>query len=147
MTIVSRLRREYGHAAIKNCCEKIGITIDNDKALVIFKGELLLSQPGKQKMCDCVIFREDQKVVIAELKSKTPHGHGLLEKFVNTCEKFRSMIVPLKPSDFDIYLVLVARKHTQSTYRMLLSNPVRVNGKKHWIVPKADRIRLCDIVR
>lgn len=147
MTIVSRLRSEYGHAEIENCCEKTGITIDKDKALVIFKGELLPPQPGKQKMCDCVIFREDKKVVIAELKSKTSHGHSLLEKFENTCEKFRSMIVPLKPSDFDIYLVLVARKHTQSTYRMLLGSPVRVNGKKHWIVPKADRIRLCDIVR
>ena len=147
MTIVSRLRREYGHAEIKNCCEKTGITIDKDENLVIFKGELLPPQPGKQKMCDCVIFREDKKVVIAELKSRTSNGHNLLEKFVNTCEKFRFMIVPMKPSDFDIYLVLVARKHTQSTYRMLLGSPVRVNGKKHWIVPKADRIRLCDIVR
>ena len=147
MTIVRRMRAKYGWAEVDDCRESTGIRADAQKNIVVFKGEFLVPEYNAPKMCDCVIFHDDMKVVIAELKSKSPGRSSLFEKFFNTGEKFCEMIMPLNPNKFKIYLVLVAKKHKTSTIRMCTSNPVRIGGKSYKILPKINNVCLSEILR
>lgn len=147
MTIVHRMRETYGGAEIEDCREKTKIRIDNKKDTVIFKGELLVSGPHTPKICDCIIFNEKMKVAIVELKSRTSGRSSLLEKFCNTGEKFCEMIKPSKPSDFKIYLILVAKSYAPSTIKMCRNNSIRIGGIPHCIMTKRDNVCLDEIVK
>ena len=146
MTIVRRMRDEQDSAVIDRCHENTELVIDTRNDFVILKGELLVSGPDRPKMCDCVIFRDDKKVVIAELRSRTSGWHSLPEKFTKTGEVFCSIIEPSKPSEFALHLVLISKKLDSSTRRVLEGTTITIAGNRYRIDARKDRTCLSTIV-
>jgi len=72
----------YAHAVVERCDENCRIKMLRRPRAVILKGEHLGGMHG-QKMCDCVIFRDDSKIVLVELKSKNIEPGSIREKLTN----------------------------------------------------------------
>ena len=147
MTVVGCIRDKYRQAEICKCRENTEIVVDTGTDSVILKGELLVSCLGRpRKMCDCVIFREDKKAAIVELKSKRIRWSDLKEKFTNTGEVFCFMVKSLElPSFESLSLVLIAKSYTATDYRMLRGKHI-IAGVKHKIHAKNDKTCLSAIV-
>ena len=65
-----KIENEYSAAKIScyngnNCM----INVRNDHNFIMLKGELLAKKQPK-KMCDCMVFQDNRKIAIIELKSK-----------------------------------------------------------------------------
>lgn len=72
----------YAHAVVERCDENCRINMLRRPRAIVLKGELLDCMRG-QKMCDCVIFRDDSKIVLVELKSKNIEPRSIREKLTN----------------------------------------------------------------
>ena len=149
MTIVGCIRDKYHQAEICKCRENTEIVVDTGIDSVILKGELLASCLGRpRKMCDCVIFREDKKAAIVELKSKEGiHWSDLKEKFTNTGEEFCFIVKSLELPNFEsLSLVLIKKRYKTMEYRILRDGRITIAGVKHKIHAKNDKTCLSAIV-
>lgn len=80
--MIDRISSQYPYATIKCCDEHCRINMGRTPRAVILKGEYLrVKHP--QKMCDCLIFRSDMKIILAELKGKDIKPSAIHEKLFN----------------------------------------------------------------
>lgn len=80
--MIDNISSQYAHAAIKCCDEGCRLNMFRSPKAVILKGELLDSTHMK-KMCDCIIFRSDTKIVLVELRHKSIDPRSIHEKLRN----------------------------------------------------------------
>ena len=66
----------------ERCDENCRINMLRRPRAIVLKGEILDCMRG-QKMCDCVIFRDDSKIILVELKSKNIEPRSIREKLTN----------------------------------------------------------------
>lgn len=86
-----------------------------------------------EKMCDCIIFRNDNKIIIVELKSSSLSVGKIIEKFTNSGKKSISLINSLdRTIKFDLFFVLLAKNYSnQSAYLRLRRSVIKIHGKKY----------------
>ena len=80
--MIDGISSRYGHAAVKRCDEGCRINVARSPQSVILKGERLVGTGGK-KMCDCIIFRNDTKIILVELKHRNMDPRSIHEKLLN----------------------------------------------------------------
>lgn len=72
------------------------------------KGEIA----DPRKMCDCLAFGGDGKIVLVELKKTIRHAGDILEKFRNSVAASRNIV---SEADLASCAVLLAKKHNRPT--------------------------------
>lgn len=76
---VDKIARKYPHARINVCAEGgCRPKTKPNSTFLILKGEAV---DPHNKMCDCMMFRRDGKIVLVELKHRVQHVPRILEKF------------------------------------------------------------------
>ena len=134
--IVQKIKRKYNFAKLDCCDEQCSICIDTAKNYAILKGELLV-QTQPEKICDCIIFQDDKKIIIVELKSNSLSVGKIKDKFTNSGKKAVSMASALESSHFSLFMILLAKSYknyfAQDRIRRI---KVNIYGKKYPILPK-----------
>ena len=134
--IVQKITQKYGHAKIDCCDERCKLYVDTGKNLVILKGELLVSTSHK-KMCDCIIFQDDNKIALVELKSSSIDVNKIIDKFTNSGNKSIEMLTPSQSNNSSLFMILLAKKYTSfSAHDRLRRSTIKIHGKKYPIFTK-----------
>lgn len=116
---------------IKCCSEKqCKLKIDTTKKFVILKGELIVKN-RPQKICDCLIFQNDGRIILVELKSKSLNSTQIHDKFTNSVKE-AMYIVDDPKSNLKLFFVLLTKSHTNSsTFNALKQTKIRVHGVRY----------------
>ncbi len=145
--IVHAIKEKYVHAVV-DCCNEHGcnIRIDTGKDSVILKGERLV-RARPEKMCDCLVFQNDKKIAIVELKRRSLGVDKIIDKFTNSGKKSIDMARSLEPGRFSLYMILLAKSYNHSAHEIIRKSRIWVDGKKHLIRTKKCGDSLKEIIR
>ena len=135
---LQKIKNMYSWAEISRCNERCNIRIDTGRNFVMLKGELLVRHLP-EKTCDCIIFQNDKKIAIVELKSASLDAKKIIEKFSNSARKSIDIAVNAfcasKKDDFTPYLILLAKKYANYfAHDKLQRSKIPINGKNHRII-------------
>ena len=127
-----KIESKYSTAKISCCNERCNIRISDQKNSVMLKGELLSSG---EKMCDCIVFRNDKKIVLIELKSSSLNVGKIIEKFENSGKRSLSIATSIESkSKFTLFFVLLAKNYSNySAHDRLRRSRLRINGGRYMI--------------
>lgn len=75
---------------------------------MILKGEIV---DPRNKMCDCLVFRSDGKIVLVELKSTVQHAQKIAEKFKKSITASLNIASEAGSRPNRVVLVLLAKRH------------------------------------
>ena len=133
MTFITNVKNRYKNAVIEKCRDSgCGLQINKKGDFVILKGEKIVPE---SKICDCIIFRNDKKIIIAELKSTSIRVNDVIEKFSNSGKKAREIAADLNNNDTRMYFVLLAKKYgSNSSTRLLKDVKVEVGSDLYPII-------------
>lgn len=129
----SEIKKLYPNAQRSTCCENnCKLCISNIKNYRILKGDLLVSS---EKMCDCMIFRNDKKIILVELKTTKFNAYKVIEQLTNAGKKALSITSGCGGKNFTIYYLLVVKKRFRNNIQLeiLLRHRININGKKYII--------------
>jgi len=101
----------------------------------MLKGELLV-QSQSEKMCDCIVFQDNKKIALIELKSNSLEVGKIIEKFVNSGMKSISIAKSFeRQSDFELFLILLAKSyHNYFAHDRLRRSRIKICGKRYRII-------------
>jgi hypothetical protein len=125
---------------IKNHCEDSGcqLKFNGLSKYVILKGDEI---HRNCKMCDCIIFVEqDNRIIIGvvELKSKTIHVNEVKEKLENGSKTAFDIIKECgNKNKLDFCFLVLHKGINGSTFKLLSKKKIEVNGRKHNILIKS----------
>ena len=123
----------YKNATSRICCDSgCRLRIDVKEGLVILKGENLVSQT---KICDCIIFQNNKKITMVELKSSSLNVSSILEKLTNGGEKSLEIADKVGITEPPLCFILLAKKYSNYfAYDRLIHEKVEVRTKKYPIL-------------
>lgn len=79
---LDRIAKRYPRAKVDKCAEKgCNLRAISESEFLILKGEIV---DPRNRMCDCMVFGEDGKIVLVELKGTVQHVRRIFEKFKNS---------------------------------------------------------------
>lgn len=144
---LQEIKKKYHHAKISCCSEHCNVKIDTKKNHIILKGERLI-QKQSRKICDCIIFQNDKKIIVIELKSKSINTSDIHEKLCNGGKESLCILGSSgHKSNFTLYFVLLAQSYTSSSmFQKLRSYKININGKRHNILAKKCGCSLQSII-
>ena len=146
--IVHAIKEKYVHAVV-DCCSEHGCSIrtDTGKDSVILKGERLV-QTQPEKTCDCIVFQNDKKIAIVELKGRSLDVDKIIDKFTNSGRKSIDIARSLESGRFSLYMVLLTKSYGNSSARRIIQKSrIMVDGKKYLIHTKRCGASLKEIIR
>ena len=83
-------------------------------------------------MCDCLVFQNNKKLALVELKSKFYDVSTVREKFSNSGMKGISILKSLDSNDFKIYMILLAKSYKDhSAYERIRRSKVKLGNQKY----------------
>ena len=146
--ILQKIERKYLAAKISCCNEKCSIRIGNTHNFVMLKGELLV-KTNPEKMCDCIVFQDNKKIAIIELKSSSLDVGKIIEKFVNSGTKSRSIALSFDRTDkFELFFILLAKNYSNYfAHDRLRRSKFKIGGKTYGIMLGTCGCELKDFVR
>ena len=132
--ITKQIANKFAFAKIHCCNERCNIRVNVGKNFVILKGEMIAGTPA-EKMCDCIIFLDDKKIVLVELKSRVLEPSKISEKFIKSAEKSISIATSFdRKGTFRLFLILLAKSYSDnSAYDRLRRSKLKIHGKKYHI--------------
>lgn len=133
--ILQKIESKYATAKISCCNEKCKLRIGRKHNFIMLKGELLVkNQP--EKMCDCILFQDNQKIAVIELKSSSLDAGKIIEKFTNSGKKSLSIATSFdKTNHFELYFILLAKKFSNYfAHDRLRRSKLKIDGKTYRIV-------------
>lgn len=134
--IIQKIKRKYNFAKLDCCDEQCSLRVDTGKNHVILKGELL-TQNQPEKICDCIIFQDDKKIIIVELKSNSIHAGDIKTKFTNSGQKAISMANALESGSFSLFMILLTKSYKNYVaHDRIRRTKINIYGKKYLILPK-----------
>jgi hypothetical protein len=138
MSVIDRIKNNIINAIINRCSEKgCRLRLDGLNNYVVLKGERICLD---RKICDCIIFTENDYIIIGivELKGKTEHSSEIIEKLTNG--SLTALDILERCSDdrvkFEFYHLVLCKSWHPSEYRVIVSRKIIVRGKKYDIIPK-----------
>ena len=146
--ILQKIRNKYSQAVISCCNEKCKIHVGDKHNFVMLKGELL-DETQSEKMCDCIVFQDNKKIAIIELKSKSLHAGDIIKKFVNSGKKSKSIAGSFDPrGNFELTLILLAKEFKNYfAHDRLRRHKLKIDGKTHHVRFGKCGCKLQDFVR
>lgn len=142
-TISSR----YAHAAVNRCDENCRINTHRSPKSVILKGESLGVAYG-QKICDCLIFRADMKVVLAELKHKNIEPRSIHEKLTNGARAALGTCSEITDKAPALFFVVVAKSFADHTAYLRISHDrITIDNRRYMIQTAKCGCNVAEIVR
>ena len=133
--LIQKIENKYSNAKISCCNERCNIRINVKNNFVMLKGELLVkSQP--EKMCDCIVFQDNHKIAIIELKSSSFNVGAILSKFTNSGKKSISIATSFeRKTDFELILILLAKSYSNYfAHDRLRRSRLKINGHVYRIL-------------
>lgn len=106
--MIDHISSQYAYATIECCDEHCRINMPRSPKSVILKGERLKVAHAK-KMCDCIIFRSDMKIILAELKRKSIKPRSIHEKLTNGAIEAIKIWSTISKKEPTLLFVVVAR--------------------------------------
>lgn len=128
--IVSQITDKFAFAKISCCNERCKIKTNRDQNFVMLKGERIAGSPPV-KMCDCIVFRDDKKIVFIELKSKSLDVSKICEKFTKSAEKSLLIVDSFgQRSNFQLFFILLAKNYSNnSAFEQLRRSILKIQGE------------------
>lgn len=152
MSIIDWIKDEANelsrHTSSKCAEHDCRLAVNGIQRCVILKAEELPSSEGK--MCDCIVFWESQKLVIAavELKSKATRASGIHEQVQNGSLKALEIVRSYKGESLarDWYPAILAKRWRSKEGDVLRGKTIHVDGIKLPIIAKSCGTHLRDLV-
>lgn len=138
MSVIDSIRADFSDKIIP-CCDDNGCTLRlNDlNDYIIMKGERICID---RKMCDCIIFKNNNIIIIGivELKSKNPHVNDIEEKLNNSSAKAIEIFEQYceRNIKFELCHIVLAKRWKPPEYDLIKSKKIRIRGKRYDIIPK-----------
>ncbi len=134
--IVQEIKDEYHNAKVDCCTEnKCKLHVDTGKNFVILKGELLVNQ--SKKICDCIIFHDDEKIALVELKSHNLDVTDIIEKLTNAGKESSSIATSHGANDPLFFVILLAKSYKNYViHDKIQKATVKIQGKSYSILAK-----------
>lgn len=131
--MIDRISSQYSYATIKCCDEHCRINMDRTPRAVVLKGEYLrVKHP--QKMCDCLIFRSDMKIILAELKGKNIKPSAVHEKLLNGATEAVKIWSEVSEKTPDLLFVVVAKSFKNNApYVRIGHDRIKIQNVKYQI--------------
>ena len=145
--MIDRISSRYGHATIRRCDEGCRINVARSPRAVILKGERL-EETGGKKMCDCIIFRNDTKIILVELKRRSMDPRSVHEKLLNGARaalKIWSESTDKKPA---LFFVLAAKSFADHTaYLRISRDRIHIKNDKYSIRTAKSGSNMAEIIK
>ena len=126
----------YAHAVVKRCDENCRINMLRRPRAIILKGERLGGMHG-QKMCDCVIFRDDSKIVLVELKSKNIEPGSIREKLTNGAHAALEIWSEVSDKAPTLFFTVVAKSFADHAAYLRISRDRITIGNQRYAIKTA----------
>ena len=126
----------YAHAVVERCDENCRINMLRLPRTVILKGERLGGMHG-QKMCDCVIFRDDSKIVLVELKSKNIEPGSIREKLTNGAYAALKIWSEVSDKTPTLFFAVAAKSFADHAAYLRISRDRIIIGKRRYAIKTA----------
>ena len=137
----------YAHAIVEQCDERCRMVTGRRPRAVILKGERI-DFKNVQKMCDCIIFRDDLKIVLVELKGKNMGPRPIHEKLENgarTALKIWSRVSGKTPT---LFFVVAAKSYPDHmAYLRISRDRITIGGQKHPIRTAKCGCKMAEIIK
>lgn len=147
MMILKSISSSYAHAVVKRCDEHCRINMQRRHKSVILKGERLGSAHG-QKMCDCVIFRDDQKIVLVELKKKNLEPRSIHEKLTNAARVALEIWSGVSKKTPMLFFAVAAKSYANhAAYDRIRRDRITIANQKYPIRMANCGCNIAEIVR
>ncbi|MDA7940630.1 MAG: hypothetical protein MPJ04_08900 [Nitrosopumilus sp.] len=124
-SILGDLRRRHSRSLAKSCSENnCKLIVGSRKTHVIFKGEKM--GDGTRRMCDCIIFRNDKKIILVEIKSTgNIDMDEIIQQFTNAGTRSLEITKPYRDK-FEIFCLLLLRGQVRNHTKRLMLRYSRV---------------------
>lgn len=137
----------YAHAIVKQCNEHCRISMRRRPRAVILKGECI-DFGNVQKMCDCIIFRDDLKIVLAELKGKNIEPRAIHEKLDNAAHAALKIWSEVSNKTPTLFFVVAAKSYADHmAYLRLSRDRITIGGRKYTIRMANCGCKMAEIIK
>lgn len=137
----------YANAIIKQCDEGCRISMRRRPRTVILKGERI-DFGNAQKMCDCMIFRDDLKIVLVELKGKNLEPRSIHEKLDNAARAALKIWSEVSDKSPTLFFVVAAKSYADHmAYLRISRDRITINGKEHSIRTAKCGCKMAEIIK
>lgn len=137
----------YPDAVVKRCDENCRINMWSRPKAVILKGERL-DETHQQKMCDCVIFRDDSKIILVELKNKNIEPRSIHEKLVNGARAALKIWSDLCDDTPALFFAVAAKSYADHTaYDRIRRDRITIGNHKYAIKTAKCGCNVTEIVK
>lgn len=137
----------HANAIIEQCDEGCRIGMGRRPRAVILKGERI-DFKNVQKMCDCVIFRDDLKIVLVELKGKNIEPWSIHEKLDNAARAALKIWSKVSDKTPTLFFVVAAKSYPDHmAYLRLSRDRIVIDGQKHAIRTVKCGCKMAEIIK
>ena len=137
----------YAHAIVEQCDERCRISMRRQPRAIILKGEWI-DFKNVQKMYDCVIFRDDLKIVLVELKGKNIEPRSIHEKLKNAARVALKIWSEVSDKTPALFFVVAARSYPDHmAYDRISRDRIVIGGQKHPIRTAKCGCKMAEIVK
>ena len=137
----------YGHAIVGQCDEHCRMVTGRRPRAVILKGERI-DFKNVQKMCDCVIFRDDLKIVLVELKGKNLQPRSIHEKLGNAARVALKIWSEVSDKSPTLFFVVAAKSYADHmSYLRISRDRITINGQDHPIRTAKCGCKMAEIIK
>ena len=137
----------YAHAIVEQCDEHCRISMGRRPRAVILKGECI-DLKNVQKMCDCVIFRDDLKIVLVELKGKNIEPGPIHEKLANAARAALKIWSEVSDKTPTLFFVLAAKSYADHmAYLRISHDRIAIDGQKYAIRTAKCGCQMAEIIK
>ena len=112
---LNRIAEKYSRAKVNKCAEqgcKLRTRLGPES--LILKGEIV---DPSNKMCDCLVFRSDGKIVLVELKNTIQHVRKIVEKFERSITASLNIAAETDSKVSCVVLVLLTNRYRRAAER------------------------------
>ena len=145
--MLEAISSSYEHAIVEQCDERCRISMERRPRAVILKGERI-DFKNMQKMCDCVIFRDDLKIVLVELKGKNVEPRSIHEKLENAAHAALKIWSKVSDKTPTLFFVVAAKSYADHmAYLRISHDRITIGGQKHAIRTAKCGCKMAEIIK
>lgn len=132
MTLAEIVAAQHKGAVAEHCDERCRLVTKGGPRTVVLKGERLAGS-GRRKICDCLVFRDDMKAAVVELKHHSLNVGSIREKLVNGgLEAARIAERAGSTGDVQLFFAVLAKSYANCTaQRRISALTIKIAGKSY----------------
>ena len=124
---LDRIAEKYPRARVSKCAEQgCRLGTRSGSEFLILKGEIV---DPSSKMCDCLVFRSDGKIVLVELKNTIQHVGKIVEKFESSITASLNIASETDSKVSCVVLVLLTNRYRRALERARIRSARLRRGK------------------